>query len=168
MLPITPPPNACEHHLVRRRSADRIPESLGGVTSDGRIDLASLGNVLDFIFGYVMGEKAATRAASHARNAGAVDARAFRDDINQLDERIDRLLLVVDAMWSILKEHGYNDEQLIQRIRMMDMDDGVADGKRLAFPQKCTKCDALVEPGRPTCTYCGAVMSGTPNPFDKV
>lgn len=124
--------------------------------------------MLDFIFGYVMGEKSAARTAAFARSAGAADAKGLSDDVTQLDDRIDRLVLVVDAIWSILKENGYNDAQLIQRIRETDMVDGVTDGRRQAYPQKCKKCEALVEPGRPTCTYCGAEMGGSAGPFDNV
>ncbi len=32
-----------------------------------------------------------------------------------LEERYHRLLLVVEAMWSILKEHGHTDEELRHR-----------------------------------------------------
>ncbi len=124
--------------------------------------------MLEFIFGYVMGEKSATRAASFARGAGAADAAALGLEIDDLNERVDRLLLVVESMWSLLREHGYTDEQLASRIRHIDGEDGTADGRRTLRPTRCPKCDSMVEPGRSTCTYCGAAIATTTGPMDHV
>ena len=49
----------------------------------------------------------------------------------QLDDRIDRLLLVVEAMWGLLREHtGLADEELFRRIEAVDLEDGVSDRRR--------------------------------------
>ena len=52
--------------------------------------------------------------------------------VTALDERVDRLLMVIEAMWSLLKENGYTDEQLAARIKDLDESDGSADGRRQA------------------------------------
>lgn len=113
---------------------------------------------MDFLVGYVLGERAASRAASLTRSAGASSAARVTGDLHDLDERIDRLLLVVDALWSMLKERGYTDEDLAERIRSIDALDGQSDGARKPLPRRCTKCDSMVEPGRKTCAFCGADM----------
>lgn len=124
--------------------------------------------MLEFITGYVMGERTTTRSAALARAAGAADASALNEAVVDLDLRIDRLLLVVEAMWSLLKEHGYTDEQLASRIRAIDAEDGDSDGRRTLRPSRCPRCDSMVEPGRPTCTYCGAAIDDTAGPMDHV
>ena len=79
-------------------------------------------------------------------------------DLHDVNERIDRLLLVVDALWSMLKERGYTDEDLAERIRAIDAADGSADGARKPLPRRCSSCESMVEPGRRTCAFCGAEM----------
>ncbi len=124
--------------------------------------------MLEFIFGYVMGEKAAVRAATFARSAGSADAASQAMALGDLDERLDRLLLVVESMWSLMKEHGYTDEQLASRIRQIDAEDGTEDGRRTLRPTRCPKCNSMVEPGRTTCTYCGAAIASGSGPMDHV
>ncbi len=125
-------------------------------------------SMLEFITGYVMGERTATRSAAFARAAGAADATALNQTDIDLDLRIDRLLLVVEAMWSLLKDHGYTDEQMASRIRLLDAEDGDPDGRRTLRPSRCPRCDSMVEPGRSTCTYCGASIQPTSGPMDHV
>lgn len=118
--------------------------------------------------GYVMGERAATRAATFARSAGAGDAGSTAGEFHDINDRVDRLLLVVDAMWSILKESGWTDEQLAQRIQELDLEDGVEDGRRTPQARRCPKCDAMVEAGRPACAFCGADMGTSPGVLDGI
>jgi len=114
--------------------------------------------MVDFLTGYVLGERAASRAAAMSRSAGASAASQVTGDLYDLGERIDRLLLVVDALWSMLKERGYTDEDLADRIRSIDAADGSEDGARRPRPRRCTKCQSMVEPGRHNCAFCGAEM----------
>lgn len=124
--------------------------------------------MLDFIFGYVMGEKAAAKASLFSRGAAAAQGAQSAAEIDDLDARIDRLVLVVDSMWSLLKEHGYTDEQLGAKIRSLDLDDGEADGRRRLQPSRCSSCNSLVEPGRANCTYCGAPITSTTGPIEVI
>ena len=116
--------------------------------------------MVDFLSGYVLGERAAARAAAYSRSAGAGAGSQVVGDIHDLNDRIDRLLLVVDALWSMLKERGYTDEDLAERIRRIDTADGTADGARRPRPRPCPKCKSMVEPGRQTCAFCGAEAPG--------
>lgn len=123
--------------------------------------------MVDFLMGYVLGERAASRAAAMSRSAGASSGAQVTGDLHDLDERIDRLLLAVDAMWSIIKERGYVDEDLAERIRAIDGMDGAVDGLRKPLPRRCTKCDSMVEPGRRSCAFCGAEMESS-GPLDHI
>lgn len=111
--------------------------------------------MFDFLMGYVMGERTATRAAAFARSAGAASGASNAGDMYDVNERVDRLILVVDAMWSMLRDSGWTDEQLAERIRQIDLADGVEDRRRTARPVQCAKCQSMVEPGRAGCAFCG-------------
>lgn len=124
--------------------------------------------MLDFLFGYVMGEQAAAKAALFSRGAEAAQGARSAAELDDLDARIDRLVLVVDSMWALLKERGYTDEQLGAKIRSLDLDDGEADGRRRLQPSRCSSCNSLVEPGRPNCTYCGAPIASTTGPIEVI
>lgn len=110
-----------------------------------------------------MGERAAARAASFARSAGG--AAGLTSQLHDLEGRLDRMLLVMHAMWSLLQEQGYEDIRLAERIRVLDEEDGVLDGIRRARPVRCTKCDSMVEAERPTCTICGSTMPKSDSAF---
>src|SRR5690606_1626327 len=110
---------------------------------------------------------AASRAAALSRTAGARSAAQVVGGLHDVNERIDRMLLVVDALWSMLKEKGYTDEDLAARIRAIDSEDGTVDGARKPLPRRCTKCDSMVEPGRGSCAFCGAAMDA-PNALDGI
>lgn len=118
--------------------------------------------------GYVMGERAAGRAATFARSAGSAQAGSTAGEFHDINDRVDRLLLVVDAMWSLLRESGWTDEQLAQRIQELDESDGVADGRRTPQARRCPKCDAMVEPSRPACAFCGTAMDEAPGVLDGI
>lgn len=76
-------------------------------------------------------------------------------------ERVDRLILVVDAMWSLLEDAGYSEDQMRERIEQIDEADGTSDGKRTARPGHWSECDSKVPAGRPTCQFCGTEVANT-------
>jgi hypothetical protein len=119
--------------------------------------------MLNFIMGYVAGERTASRAAGFARSAGAAAQSSVAGELYDIEERVDRMLLVMEAMWSLMRENGLTDDDLAARIRELDESDGTVDGKRTPQPVRCGSCDSMVPPGRPTCTFCGApVAEGSP------
>ncbi len=119
--------------------------------------------MFDFLMGYVLGERAASRAAAFSRSAGAAAGSTGAGEIYDLDLRVDRLLLVVDAMWSLLRENGYSDEDLAARIRELDEADGSLDGRKTPQPTRCPSCDSMVQVGRSTCAFCGTTVApGSP------
>jgi hypothetical protein len=120
--------------------------------------------MIPMIFGYVMGTRAVKRAAAMGVVAdnmlghGVIEAQ-------ELDERLDRMLLVIQAMWDLLKEKGYTDEQLLEKIREIDLDDGVEDGHRTAALVKCSKCGSAVARNLPRCQFCGTETLLPPDPM---
>ena len=111
---------------------------------------------LTFLTGYILGQHGAqsARLASTAAGQGGASAR----EILEIHDRVDRLILVVDAMWSLLEEAGYSDEQLRERIAAIDAADGVEDGRRTALPSSCRSCGAKVAAGLASCQFCGAAL----------
>src|SRR5688500_14836984 len=106
--------------------------------------------MLPMIAGYVMGQRSAARAAwmsvvaNHMLGSGSsVEA------LSERDARVDRLLLVLEAMWSMLKEQGLTDEQLAARLAEIDNSDGVADGRRVPPSVTCRSCSSKVMGGLP-------------------
>jgi hypothetical protein len=78
------------------------------------------------------------------------------ENTTRTDERLDQLLLVCTAMWQLIKEKtNLTEEDLVNRIAILDAQDGVADGKLNARPQPCPKCRRTLCVKRDRCLYCG-------------
>ena len=95
--------------------------------------------------------------------ASAVAAEA-RTEAELLKADVERLLMVTEALWMMLKEqHGYTEEDLIKRIREIDMRDGKLDGRVAKEPQKtCPKCNRVLIRNQSKCLYCGAEVPQAP------
>ena len=119
---------------------------------------------LTFLTGYVLGQHGAQSAK--LASSAAAPSGASTNDILDLNERVDRLILVLDAMWSLLEDSGYTDAQLVDRIEQIDLMDGVDDGRRKADAAICTNCEAMVSAGRPSCQFCGGPVPGRSDPID--
>jgi hypothetical protein len=111
---------------------------------------------LTFLTGYVLGQ----HGAQSARLASTVSNRSGSGvkDLLDLHDRVDRLILVVDGMWSLLEDAGYTDEQLRERIQEIDLADGSEDGRRTQLVAQCAACEAKVAPGLESCQFCGAAL----------
>lgn len=117
---------------------------------------------LTFLTGYILGQ----HGAQSAKVASAA-ARPSAPSVNEMLDihaRVDRLILVVDAMWSLLEESGYTDEQLRERIEEIDALDGAIDGVRRLPPTPCRECGTMVSADSPKCQFCGADVRHTEPP----
>lgn len=122
---------------------------------------------LTFLTGYILGQHGAQSARLAASAGGSSGAGVT--DILDLHERVDRLTLALDALWSLLEESGYTDEQLMARIEHIDAADGVVDGRRTPQASTCRQCGARVAPGLAACQFCGTALPETPvDPFSSV
>ncbi len=105
---------------------------------------------------------------SRADAAARGDAARARTEAGQAnreaaanDDRLDRLSLVCMAMWSLLQEKtGLTEDDLLQRVELLDLMDGEADGKATVRVQPCTSCDRPLGPRHKKCIYCGAERPG--------
>ncbi|NNC39874.1 MAG: hypothetical protein HKN95_04190 [Acidimicrobiia bacterium] len=119
--------------------------------------------MFQFVTGYVMGTRQAGKAAGLA-GASASFASAETSKIHNVNDRLDRLVIVVEAMWSLLEESGHTREQLEERILAMDAADGATDGRVQRGKLRCPGCDSVVLEGSGRCQICGREV-GEENPF---
>lgn len=98
--------------------------------------------------------------ASTARS----EAASARSEVAALSLEVERLLMITEALWTILQEkHGFDDDELVRRIVMIDMRDGKLDGKVApTAPSKCPKCERTLFKHRPRCLYCGEPIALDP------
>lgn len=90
------------------------------------------------------------------RAAANEQSRQSKANIMEVEEKIDKLTLVCMAMWSLMQDKmGVTEEQLLERVKMLDMMDGVADGKATRGVAQCPKCDRTMSPRHKKCLYCG-------------
>lgn len=100
-------------------------------------------------------------------NEARSEASSVHSDVASLKMDVERLLMITEALWKILKEkHGYEENELIKQIVEIDMRDGKLDGKVAPEPpQKCPRCSRTLFKSRPRCLYCGEPV--VTNPFQR-
>lgn len=125
--------------------------------------------MLDFVIGYSMGQRTASRSAMLARGAAAADGTLHANRIEDLNERIDRLLMIVRGMWALMEEQGMTPDQLIAKVDEIDMEDGQRDGHFRPPPADCPSCGSKVPSGLAACQICGTgVPTDTTNPLGQI
>jgi hypothetical protein len=88
--------------------------------------------------------------------------------VSRVEQRVDQMLLVVQAMWTLLQEKtGLTDAELMARVTDLDARDGQKDGRITRPPVKCAKCGAAVARKFNRCLFCGEPYEGG-NAFDTV
>ena len=88
----------------------------------------------------------------------AVSAKntALVSKVDYLEDDINRLTLITQALWELLqKKVGIEESELTDLIEEIDLRDGVLDGKITKKPQKCSKCKQSVSLKTNVCFYCG-------------
>jgi hypothetical protein len=120
---------------------------------------------MNFMWGYLAGsrDQALNRTAAASMAAPATPEAK----VMALDDRIDRLVLVVQAIWELLQQSGLTEEQLEAKIKELDLRDGHEDGMMTRTASECRHCGAAVPPGRSTCQFCGSDI-GDHDPFAEV
>lgn len=95
--------------------------------------------------------------ATAAAHDAMTSAQRAMTNVTLLSADVDRLLMITEALWTLLKEqHGYSDEELQQRIEQIDMRDGKLDGKSASDEAPvCGKCGRTTMKRRASCLYCG-------------
>ncbi|MEI8292311.1 MAG: hypothetical protein WCH99_22800 [Verrucomicrobiota bacterium] len=105
---------------------------------------------------------ASVQAQADANNAKS-KAMESQAQVEVLRQDVERLLMISEALWSFLKkEHGYTDDQLVEKVTEIDLRDGQLDGKTTqptAAP--CPQCGRVNLARRPRCIYCGTALPVT-------
>lgn len=107
----------------------------------------------------------ARQVPSAGTGTAAITARRAETKADLLELDVERLLLITEALWSMLKEqHGYTDNALIKKIAELDMRDGKLDGRIAAEegPMSCPHCARTLMGNRPVCLYCGKPVARDP------
>ncbi len=91
----------------------------------------------------------AGRAASKTERQG--------NEIDDLQDHVERLSLACQAMWEIMRERsGLTEDQLERKILEIDGRDGQIDGKINTPPMPCPSCGRTTSSRRNSCVMCGA------------
>jgi hypothetical protein len=99
--------------------------------------------------------KAVARARTSAEAESSIASREASRQLQELDERLDRAVMVVHAMWTLVAERtGLTNEDLARRVTEIDGRDGSVDGRITVQPVKCS-CGATVCTKFRRCLFCG-------------
>ena len=103
---------------------------------------------------------AAAQAAQADANAAQATVREVGADVEKLRNDVSRLLLISEALWTLLqKQHGYAEEDLVALVQEIDLRDGRLDGKTAkAAPASCPKCGRVNSSKHSACIYCGSPL----------
>jgi hypothetical protein len=112
---------------------------------------------VEFIAGYVMGARMAGRAGRLAASAEIMSQPTTAGKHLDLDERLDRLAVVVEAMWALLEEKGYSAEHLEAKVGELSTH---LIETPIASATQCRKCEALVPRAMDHCQFCGEPTAG--------
>lgn len=91
------------------------------------------------------------------------DAQRARRAAENVAEQVDKAMLACQAVWTLVRDKlGLTDEDLLARVRELDLTDGKLDGKARHTTRNCTGCHREVTRRFPRCMYCGAPVPGDP------
>jgi hypothetical protein len=84
------------------------------------------------------------------------------DQLRDLRREFERLQMICEGMWTILKEKtGATEAQLLELIEEIDLRDGKLDGRSTKPAVKCARCQRVVSVRTSVCLYCGAMNERT-------
>ncbi len=117
-----------------------------------------------FYGGYGHGhDSAAARDARHTANRASSDARRAQTSTQELEARLERLALMTEALWTIVRNRmDVTDDELAAMAREIDLSDGKLDGRVRRASSECRGCGRMVGRRHPRCLYCGAEMERSP------
>ncbi|MFH0908888.1 MAG: zinc ribbon domain-containing protein [bacterium] len=117
------------------------------------------------LFQSLLSASAATPGLAMTPPAGGQGpARMSDGEAAMLRADIERLLMITEALWSMMKDQfEYTDQHLVARITEIDAKDGKVDGRVASLPpQACPKCGRPSSRKRAICMYCGQAIPSEP------
>jgi hypothetical protein len=113
-------------------------------------------------YGYGWQDSLARDAHEEAMEA-ASDARHAVTLTDEVVHRVERLALMSQALWSLLRDRlGVTDEELMDVAKDLDLSDGYRDGRVRHASRKCPSCHRMVGKHHLRCIYCGTLMPREP------
>jgi hypothetical protein len=102
--------------------------------------------------------------ASAEAVAAQSTAREAETKVDLLTHDIDRLLMITESMWTLMKkEHGYTDDVLTKLIEEIENRKIIVDGITVKDPpQPCPGCGRMNSAKRMFCIYCGKPILAHP------
>ena len=107
---------------------------------------------LEYLAGYFLGAPEAGDATKLTSVAASLGATSSSSRVEDVDDRVDRLALVIEAMWSLLEDAGLSADDLKARMEGLS-----SQFKEAAQPttSQCASCEAMVPRGHDMCQFCG-------------
>ena len=100
--------------------------------------------------------KVIDKATTKKIRAVSAEISALVSKIENLENEVNRLTLITQALWEILQSKvGISESELTSLIEEIDLRDGKLDGKLSPEPKKCIKCNQSVSIKTGVCFYCG-------------
>jgi len=95
------------------------------------------------------------RGPAHDKSARKAADKALTE-VDELELRLNRTLLVMEAMWTLLRDNTeLTDEDLAARMVELDSGDGRIDGHARREPLLCEECNRPTSQRIPRCVWCG-------------
>ena len=108
--------------------------------------------------GGVAGGRIDPGASARLRTSESLALEA-REDIKELRHQVERLTLLNQAMWELIREKArLTDADLEQMAHEIDLRDGQADGKMGASAVACPTCHRVSNAKHYKCLYCGELF----------
>ena len=93
-------------------------------------------------------------AQSRATRAPSMAVEA-RSDVKELTRQVERLMLLNQAMWELIRERLHlTDAELEAIAQQVDMRDGIKDGKLTPIAVRCPGCGRVNNTRHKKCIYC--------------
>ena len=109
-----------------------------------------------YLFGFDSDHRATPPITNTSPTGAFPSGRSDASDVRYLEERVDRLSLICMAMWSLLQDQtSLTEDDLLQRVKALDLMDGDEDGKATRTVMKCVKCGRPMSARHKRCLYCG-------------
>ena len=97
------------------------------------------------------------RVNSIQTTSSQANARSYQNssDLRIVEEKVESLALICQAMWELLEEKGYSSADLLKKIEEIDLRDGQLNGKITKITH-CPECKHKLGKRHNQCFWCGA------------
>jgi hypothetical protein len=117
---------------------------------------------------YDLSQNRAIAGAAKAASSAQSKASSLQEEIQVIHKRIDRLKLVCNAMWEMIRDNtSITEDDVLAKVKEIDARDGLVDGRHSPSASNCRNCGRTVQKGQEKCQYCGTQV-GFESVFDWV